>query len=118
LKLSHHLPICMHLLTSRATCHVYLILLDLIIFNTTWRRVQVMKLLIMQFSPASCHIISLQSDILLSTLFSDKLSSSPNVTQQFSHTCWTTDKIIVLYILIFMILDDIREDERFWTEWY
>jgi hypothetical protein len=26
-----------------------------------WRRVQVMKLLIMQFSPTSCHFISLQS---------------------------------------------------------
>jgi hypothetical protein len=26
-----------------------------------WRRVQVMKLLIMQFSPTSCHFISLRS---------------------------------------------------------
>jgi hypothetical protein len=29
--------------------------------NYTWRRVQVMKLLIMQFSPTSCHFISLRS---------------------------------------------------------
>jgi hypothetical protein len=29
--------------------------------NYTWRRVQVMKLLIMQFSPASRHFISLRS---------------------------------------------------------
>jgi hypothetical protein len=29
--------------------------------NYTWRRVQVMKLLIMQFSPTSCHFISLWS---------------------------------------------------------
>jgi hypothetical protein len=29
--------------------------------NYTWRRVQVMKLLIMQFSPISCHFISLRS---------------------------------------------------------
>jgi hypothetical protein len=28
--------------------------------NYTWRRVQVMKLLIMQFSPTSCHFISLR----------------------------------------------------------
>jgi hypothetical protein len=29
--------------------------------NYIWRRVQDMKLLIMQFSPASCHFISLRS---------------------------------------------------------
>jgi hypothetical protein len=28
--------------------------------NYTWRSVQVMKLLAMQFSPASCHFISLR----------------------------------------------------------
>jgi hypothetical protein len=33
-----------------------------------------MKLLIMQFSPISCHFISLQTNILLSTLFSNTLS--------------------------------------------
>jgi hypothetical protein len=30
--------------------------------NYTWRRVQVMNLLIMQFSPTSCHFISLRSE--------------------------------------------------------
>jgi hypothetical protein len=30
-------------------------------YNCLWRRVQVMKLLIMQFSPTSCHFISLWS---------------------------------------------------------
>jgi hypothetical protein len=30
-------------------------------YNHTWRRVQVRKLLIMQFPPASCHFISLRS---------------------------------------------------------
>jgi hypothetical protein len=29
--------------------------------NCTWRRVQVMKFLIMQFSPTSCHFIFLWS---------------------------------------------------------
>jgi hypothetical protein len=29
--------------------------------NTIWRRVQVMKLLIMQFSPTSCHLIPTKS---------------------------------------------------------
>jgi hypothetical protein len=36
--------------------------------NYTWRRVQVMKLLIMQFSPTSSHFISLWSKYLLNTL--------------------------------------------------
>jgi hypothetical protein len=34
--------------------------------NYTWRRVQVMKLLIMQFSPISCHFIPLWSKYLFS----------------------------------------------------
>jgi hypothetical protein len=41
--------------------------------NYTWRRVQVMKLLIMQFSPTCSHFIPLRSKYspqLLSTLFS------------------------------------------------
>jgi hypothetical protein len=32
----------------------------------TWRRVQVMKLLLMQFSPTSCHFIPLRSKIFSS----------------------------------------------------
>jgi hypothetical protein len=36
--------------------------------NYAWRRVQVMKLLIMQFSPSSCHFVSLRSKIV-SNLF-------------------------------------------------
>jgi hypothetical protein len=50
--------------------------------NYVWRGVQVMKLLIMQFSPISFYIIPLRSkNILLSTLFSNTLSlcSSLNV---------------------------------------
>jgi hypothetical protein len=39
----------------------------------TWRRVQVMKLL-MEFSPTSYHFISLQSNVLLRTLFLNTLS--------------------------------------------
>ncbi|PNF19758.1 hypothetical protein B7P43_G14768 [Cryptotermes secundus] len=63
------------------------------------------KLLIMQFSPTPCHVISLRSNILLSTLFSNILSpcSSLNVRDQVSHPYRTIDKIIVFYILIFML---------------
>jgi hypothetical protein len=42
--------------------------------NYTWRRVQVMKPVIMQFSPTSCHFIRLGSNIFISTLFSNTLS--------------------------------------------
>jgi hypothetical protein len=46
----------------RDTCHAHLNLLDLIILrNCTWRRLQVMKLLIMHFSPTTCHFIPLRS---------------------------------------------------------
>jgi hypothetical protein len=45
----------------RATCSSSLILLDLNILIYTWWRVQVMKLLIMQFSPTSRHFFSLRS---------------------------------------------------------
>jgi hypothetical protein len=39
--------------------------------NCTWRGVQVMNLLITQFSPTSCHFLSLFGpNILLRTLFS------------------------------------------------
>jgi hypothetical protein len=68
--------------------------------NCTWRRVQVMKLLIMQFSPASCHLIPLRSSALSSNTLS--LCSSLNVRDQVSHPCRTTSKMIVLCILIFM----------------
>jgi hypothetical protein len=57
--------------------------------NYTWRRVQVMKFLIKQFSPTSCHFIPLWS----------KYSSQHPVL-----------KIIVLYILTFMFLDRRQED--------
>jgi hypothetical protein len=44
-----------------ATRPANLVFLYLIVLrNYTWRRVQVMKLLIMQFSPASCHFIPLR----------------------------------------------------------
>jgi hypothetical protein len=64
--------------------------------NNILCRVQIMNLLIMQFSPASCHLISQRSNILLSTLFSKTLNlcSSYNVRDQVewdrsaSGLCW------------------------------
>jgi hypothetical protein len=58
--------------------------------NNIWWRAQIMKLLIMQFSPASCYFL-LGQHILFRTLF--------------------------LYILIFTFLDSRWEHKGFWTEW-
>jgi hypothetical protein len=61
-----------------------------------------MKLLIVQFYPASCCFISLRSNIF-STLFSDTLSvCSLNVRDQVSHPYNITGKIIVLYVLVYI----------------
>jgi hypothetical protein len=50
----------------------------------TWRRVQVMKLLIMQFSPTSSHFISLLSNLRLH--LSWKFCGAPGKTSR--HTGW------------------------------
>jgi hypothetical protein len=62
-----------------------------------------MKFLIMQFSPTSCHFVSLWSKYSpphpVSTV---SLCSSLNVRDQVSHPYRTTGNIIVLYILTFI----------------
>jgi hypothetical protein len=72
--------------------------------NYTCQRVQITKLLIAQFSPLSCQLISLPSKYPLSTLFSNTLSlcSSLYARYKVSHSYRTTGKIVVLYILILM----------------
>jgi hypothetical protein len=56
-RLSHQYPMCIFLLPY--SC--YIPCSSNPNSNYTWRRVQDMKLLIMQFSPTSCHFISLLS---------------------------------------------------------
>jgi hypothetical protein len=36
---------------------------------------------------------------------------------QVSHPYKTTDRIMVLYILIFTFLDSRQDDKRLWTKW-
>jgi hypothetical protein len=82
-----------------------------------WRRVQVTKLLVMQFSATSCHFIP--PNILLSTLLSNifSLHCYLNVRYQVLHPYRTTGKIILVCILIFTFSDSRREDRRFCAEW-
>ena len=69
--------------------------------NIGWA-VQIIKLLIMQFSPLPCTSSLLSPNIVFSTLFSNTLSlrSSLIVSDQISHPYKTTSQIIVLYTLI------------------
>jgi len=59
----------------------------------------------------------LDPNILLSTQFSNtfNLCSSISMKDQVSHLYKTTDKIMVLYILIFKCLERRQEDKRLWT---
>jgi hypothetical protein len=60
-----------------------------------WRRVRVIRLFVMQFSPSSYHFIRLDPYILLKTLFSNTFSVciSLNIRDQVSHPYKTTGKL-------------------------
>jgi hypothetical protein len=87
--------------------------------NDIWWGVQSIKLLVMQSSPLPCTSSLLGPNILLRTLFSKTLSlhSSLSVSDQVSHPYKTTGNIIVLFILIFTLLDSTQEDKRICAEW-
>ena len=76
--------------------------------NNIWCGVQIIHLPIMQFPPLSCYPVPLTPNIPLNTLFSSTLSlrTSLSVCDQVSQTYKTTGKIIVLYTLIFIFLDN------------
>jgi hypothetical protein len=58
-------------------------------------------------------------NVPLNTIFSDNLSlrSSLNVSDQVSHPCKTTGKIVILCILNFIYLDSKLEEKGSCTEW-
>jgi len=89
----------------RATCSTHLILLDFITRTILGEEYRSLSYSLCSFLHSPVPLPLLGPNILLSTLFSNTLSlhSSLNVSDQVSHPYKTTGKIIVLYILIFLI---------------
>jgi hypothetical protein len=71
-----------------------------------------MKLLIVHFSLFSCYLLP---NVFLSTLvtLTFSLCSFQNLTDHVSHP-YNICRIVVLYVLMFMLLGIRWKDERFW----
>jgi hypothetical protein len=106
-------------LPIHATCTAHVFLLDLItrtILDEEYRSLS-SSLCNFLHSPLTSSLLG--QNILLNTLFSNKLNlrSSFNVSDQVSHPYETIGKIIFLHILVFALLDFKLGDIWFCVEW-
>lgn len=97
-----------------ATCSDHLIHRS----NNISERVRVVKLLIIQISPASCYFVPLRSKChVLSSAPCFRISSvcvlPLSVKNQVSYPYKITSNITILHILILKFLNDGRENKRF-----
>ena len=101
-----------------ATCRAHLILLDLITRTILGEEYRSLSSSLCSFLHSLLTSRLLGPNIPLNTLFSSTLSlrCSFNGSDQVSHPHKTTGKIIVLYVLNFIFLDNKLEDKRFCTE--
>ena len=102
-----------------AACPAHPILLDLtaqIVFGEEQRT---LCSSLRSFLQSPVILPHLGPNILLSNLFSNSLSlcSSLNVSDQVPRPYKTTDKVTVLYIVIFILFDSKLEDKEVSIEW-
>ena len=90
--------LCAFLISSiRATCPAHLILIHSIIFSSIWWAVRIITLLIMQFSPVSCHFLPLRPRYLPQYPIFEHPQPMPfpETEDQVSHPYKTTANIII-----------------------
>ena len=119
LRFFNQLSVCNLSLPMCLKCHDCLILLDFImqkIFvgeQKSWKS----SLCTLLCSPA---ILSFSGPfVFLSSIFPNTLGlySFIPVREKVAHPCITTKKVIILYILIFVLVDNKVTDKVFCTEW-
>ena len=110
LRFPHQNPVCTIPLPIHATFtdNLFLHLITPAILGEQYRSLSSSLCNIFHFPVTSSFLVQ---NILLNTLFSNilSLSSSFNVSDQVSHTCKKTSKIVVLFVLNFLFCDSILD---------